>query len=277
MGKRALLCTVGCLLLFGTGPARAELGPVPPEPDRLWFMLCAQSPIANGSDYDQRLRFLTPSEKIGEPMPEFRLEFREGKTQKPVLSFDFAPFRKPRDIAPMSTSFSGIPQAERGRLGSLPEGEYLVAVTQSGTRCSNVARFAIEKGFKTEELPVLEAFALEPPPYRELPFLGLRVAGSSGFSKPIRNSDACYAELTVDGVVRRWTATVWGGVDPELRPGARWVTIVDPAGFLAPPIEPGKDHQLEVRAREYRAGPILFNPGVSDGEAWDAATLAGQE
>ncbi|MCP4645502.1 MAG: hypothetical protein GY851_33975 [bacterium] len=187
----------------------------------------------------------------------------------------FEPFREAATLpSGISTSDDGLPRDWRERLSFLPEDEYVAAITEAGKRCSNVSGFAVQRDAKTEDRGVLEIVALEPPPYREVPLLGMRVTGSSTLQETFDATAAHYANLTVDGIPRNWTVRVWGGLAPELGVGDRWVMVVDPGGFLLPSIEPGKPHRLKAQVGEYLAEPIDFNPGSPHGEAWDEATRA---
>jgi len=272
---RANVLAVVTLTIFFTAhvPGHADLGPRPPEPDRLWFGLCTQSPIPYGGAYEHDFAIFIPGESAGKPVPCMKLEIKRARDQKPVAALAFEPFGD-ETCLPLgfSTSADGLPRDARQQLADLPEGEYAAAITTVGERCSNVSRFLIQPGVDPKERPVLEAVALEPPPYCELPLFGLRVTGSQDLKETFRFNDACFPDLIVDGVRRRRTLEIHSGGNPALRNGTRWTIVISAGGYLAPPIEPGEPHKLEVRVGEYRSEPIDFDPGRPEGEAWDAET-----
>lgn len=273
MRSAALATVTVAFFVLTVASARSELGPQSPKPDRLWFALCTQSPIADGKEYDHGFTILIPGERAGSPVPETKLEIRRAADQKPVMSVAFEPFGNITTLPTgISTSSDGLSRDSRRELSALPEGDYVSAITEAGTRCSNVSSFIIQRGVKVEDRPVLEAIVLEPPPYRKLPFLALRVTGSNELEEAFHADAAHYAELIVDDIPRTHTITVWGGLNPELSAGMQWVRVIDPGGYLRPPIEPGERHKLEARVGKYSSGPIDFNPGQPAGEAWDTKT-----
>jgi hypothetical protein len=258
-------------LLFIAMNSHAYVGPQPPEPDCLWFTLLPQSPIASMSEYDQACRSFIPKMLVGKPVQPMLVEFRSYEDQQVIARIPYDHFG--RAVYPIGLSKSSeYVKNIRAKLKDLPDGNYLVAFTIDGKRCSNVAEFSLVTNTVINDLPVLETVALEPAPFSALPFLGLRVTGSDALKETFKASDAVYGKVTVDGVERRSTIQVWGGGNPELKSGQQWLHILDLSGFREPIITPGVDHVVKFAVDTYAAAPIDFNPTQHLGEAWDAAT-----
>lgn len=245
-----------CAAALSSSVAWTELGPPYPEPTQLWFTLLPQGPIQDLSQYEHAVRIFIPKAIVGQPVEPSTLEVTRESDQQTVASIPYTPIGSatyPIGCSSSPFKLSKIPPA----LKALPGGTYSVAIMVGGRRCSNAAKFVLDRAADLTALPVLELVPLDPPPSYRLPMLGVRVNGSKTFTgESIKYSDVAYAALIVDGVERRPQMMVWAGPDPLLKTGARWEIILDINGNYAPPIEPGKPHRIELRVNRYTAKPI---------------------
>lgn len=258
MSKLGMMhCLVlACAVTLFTSAAWTELDPPYPEPAQLWFTLMPQSPIQDFSQYEHAVRTFIPEAIVGQPVEPSTLEVTRESDHQTVASIPYTPIGSTTYPIGCSSSpfrFYKIPPA----LKALPDGSYSVAILVGGRRCSNAAKFVLERAADLNTLPVLELVPLDPPPFYRLPMLGVRVNGSKTFAgESLKYSDVAYAALIVDGVERRPQWLVWAGPDPLLKTGARWEIILDISGNYSPPIDPGKPHRVELRVDHYAANPV---------------------
>ena len=270
--SRALIALLAC----ATVRAYAYI-PKSPDPDRLWFTIAPQSPIAKGSDYTHRFEVAIPKNLAGQPVPDLdlKLEYRRVADHQTVAFVPFIPFAGNNTYPHgFSTSGMGTRDEHKKRLAELPRGEYEVAVVQGKERirCSNVSTFVIEPDNVIEDLPVLSLAILEAPPFGTFPTVVLRVAGSRGLAEPFRYSDAVYPTLLLDSEEFHAQSMVWGGFNTEIGPGDRWIAVVPVYAYAPPLLKPGETHTLQVRVKSYITDPQSFSLNRALGDAWDAET-----
>lgn len=264
---------IGAVALFA-GTAQAKLGPPHPEADRLWVYLLPQSPIVSGDHYQHHLRISIPKDLVGTPAPtDVRLVVRDRKTMTVIASVDASVFGGEGElpIATARSDYSLKKEALRA-LKALPAGEYVCALVEGDERISNVAEFTLDPEFDEGERKLLELVAVEAPPFSDVPAVGIRVAGKQDMQAPFRASQVGYALMMIDGVERSPFTEVWGGMNPEIRPGLRWLRIVRIDGNYVPPIEPGVPHQVAAIVGSYETEAITLYADRPLGKAWDAGS-----
>jgi hypothetical protein len=255
---------IACMILAGS--VYADLGPRPPEAGGLWFALLIQSPISSGTEYDHRFHVEIPPSLLGLDAPQIMLEVRMAESHTVKCQVPFKPFS---DGKLRRAASSGLNLAEIEPLHSLPPGTYLAALVADGKRCSNVCPFTIDPFLNEFELPVLDLVALEAPPYRHLPWLGLRVCLPEDPPEDLRPSNLAFVPLLVDGIERIKTLQIFAGGRGRWRAGARYLYILDAEGYRKPKVEARDTHEVSINAAGFGTGPIVVGKETPLGTAWD--------
>lgn len=265
----AILLNIGAAL-----SAHAELGPQPAPADQLWFSLVVQSPIRHISDYTQRWENYVARDLYGTTTPEIALELRRASDYALVGSVDYNPLHGHDTVCEVSTSEQPNPKLFAA-LGTVEDGNYVAAFVSKQKRISNVAPFQIDSVLNVANLSPIELIAVEPPPFYDLPLLGLRVYAESRINLAnIHFSTFYHCPLLVDGNEQSLTVLVWGGMDPQLKPGDRWLILRNISGFYRPIIKPGVEHKVALVLPAFTTEPALLSPLRPLGNAWDTAVTA---
>ncbi|MFC1601188.1 M56 family metallopeptidase [Candidatus Sumerlaeota bacterium] len=235
-------------------PSTGEPAAVPAKAPAAWATLFVKSPIRSVKEYEHVL--------LGDKLVSCELEIRSAKDNRVVL-------KSPR--ASLARK-GGLTEAELRQLASLPDGEYLVALTVDGARCSNVATFKLAADFDPVQHPTLTVTALDPPPGQQLPLLGLRAIGPTPEDPKLLHTSVAFPVVTIDGVDHSASTMKWAGPDGPLRSGETRLQILDLEHF-APPIKPGR-HTIKIKVGKYESAPITVAADWPLARQWDAQSPA---
>lgn len=251
--------------------AFADLGPLPPEPDRLWFVFLPNSPISKGSDYEHRFAIHIPENLAGtEPPKKLELVFRSDQNLAFVLSVPFRVFERDSKMPRgRGSSSSEISRESMDEIGRLHEGKYIVAITNDGDRISNVAAVNIDPNYEPMQRPVLDLVSLEPAPFSGVAPLGVRATGSNRLGASFTASAVYAGRVIVDGVERRRTHFIWGGPNPSIAKGDEWLTILELDGFRQAEIAANVEHKVSLAVGNYTSQTIVLSPKTPLGNRWD--------
>ncbi len=268
MIRVVLCCVVAGACAFG---GFADIGPLPAKADRIWFTILPASPIKSAADFEIRHRYGRPDLEEDRVFPnEIRLVIRDSRRFRVVQTFPLNLFQGGK-LSIGGSDRLGLSKVELQRMDELEDGAYFIAIVGDGERLSNVTELIIDENFDLDAEPILEVVALEPPPYRDLPFLAMRINGTSWMGIELMHSSFSHPGITADGVQRQRTVLVGGGLNGTLRPGDRWLRILEIDGALWPRIERGRTHEYSVQARRLEPVTIVASPDRPHGDAWDAA------
>jgi hypothetical protein len=244
--------------------ASGDLGPAGAKADRVWFAILAVSPIQPGGKIAIDFQFDAPAELRGTRAPETRLQVRDGEKLQVVLERPLHFFRE-WTIPGGGVGTFLLTDAAKEDFARLDEGAYFLAVICDGVRSSNVTELIISREFELANEPVLELVPVEPPPYRELPHLGVRL-------NCIERTEIYWSlkGIVADEVYRRRPVSM-GDARSTYSPGDRAVRILDIDFGLVPRIERGKVHEYTLTFGGFDPLTIVAAPDRPLGEAWDAA------
>jgi hypothetical protein len=254
-----------------------------PEP-AVWITLFPSTPIRSLKEYRHTYRARSPAPE-GIKIESCEFELRSGDGLRRIARFPYAlavgggPLRDL--LAPgkvfKSQGMGGsdaLTESEQRRIGSLADGDYLVALIVNGVRCSNVAAFTVDSKFDPSREPTLKLFSLSGAPGAGLPYLGIRAIGPTPQDPKLTNMAVAFPEIFADGVKRERQSMTWVGPVGPLQPGKICTFILDIASNFAPAIEPGKAHEVYVKVGKYQSEPITISPGDPLGKTWDDKTLS---
>ncbi len=155
-------------------------------------------------------------------------------------------------------------------LRELGDGDYLAAYVTEQGRVSNIAPFKVDSKLDLQSLPAIELVNVEPPPYYDLPLLGIGINGAPGVNiENVHYSTFCQGPIMVDGVKQSLTCIVGAGLDPVWTQGTRWLVLRDLSGFYSPVITPGVSHEIALLLPSFTTKPASLSPLRPLGDAWD--------
>ena len=251
-------------------PAFAEVGPQPPKPDRLWVGLVAQSPIKDIAEYEHRWCLYVPSDLEGTNPPDIKLEFRRAADQARVATINYTPFHGHDKVMQFWTSDQQPDKELMAALDKLGDGDYVAAYVTEHGRISNVAPFRVDSTVNATSLQAVELINVEPPPYYDLPLLGIRINGAPDVDfQGLTYGAFSQSNIILDGKRRSLTCSVGGGIVSYWTPGTRWVELRDLSGFFDPIIKPGVSHEIALVIPSFTTNPIVLSLLRPLGDAWD--------
>jgi hypothetical protein len=157
------------------------------------------------------------------------------------------------------------------RFGSLPPGEYRLALIVSGARASNVIGFKIDPAFDLQQEPPLRLGMIEAPPGVKWGSLLAWVVGPTPENADFTNYAVAMAEVRVDGrVTHPENEGAWDGPVGPYHPGQQDVRTFD-TEFNLKGADPSKPHDFAIKAGAYRVGPARFDlSSHALAREWDA-------
>ncbi len=157
------------------------------------------------------------------------------------------------------------------RIGSLEDGEYLIAIYVNGIRCSNVAEFTVDSSFDGGNEPTLQVVPLIPAPGKKLQYFGLRAIGPAPQDSELTNMALHFPDIIVDGVPRKILARSWSGPVYPLKPGRQHEEILL-LNYYKPEIDLSRKHTVKAIVGKYESVPVEIGFDHSLELAWDEAT-----
>jgi hypothetical protein len=145
------------------------------------------------------------------------------------------------------------------RFGSLPPGEYRLALIVNGARATNVIGFKIDPAFDLQREPPLRLGMIEAPPGVKWGSLLAWVVGPTPEDADFTNYAVAMAEIRVDGNVTHPEGEgAWEGPVGPYRSGERDVRSFD-TEFDLKGADPSKPYDFAIKAGPFRAGPARFD------------------
>jgi hypothetical protein len=231
----------------------------------VWITLLPRSPIRSMAEYHQALLTTdvqTPERTMSVPFPARDLEIRRAVDQQRVARVTLAESK--------FLPYNLTEQQTRG-IGPLPDGDYLVAFSRNGRRCSNVARLKLDSRYDPNKEPTLSLVPLPLEAWQDLPLLGIRAVGPTPIDPLLTNDKVPFPKLVVDGEQRDLTAIKWVGPVGPVQPGQQEVRILD-LGHYQPAIDLGRTHTVKALVGKYESGEVRIPADDVLGRQWDAAT-----
>jgi len=167
---------------------------------------------------------------------------------------------------------SCLTQQQIRTIGEVADGEYLVAVTDSGKRVSNVARFKVDSKFDPAKEPTVRLIPVAMPPGRAMPLVGYIVTGPTPEDKRltdgVRSLDIIrHPVLIIDGVERKVRVIKDVGMT-RARPGERYMSIIGLAEYLTEP-SPKGSYSVQAKMLEYQSATVTVPADGSLEREWD--------
>jgi hypothetical protein len=158
-------------------------------------------------------------------------------------------------------------------LQSFPAGEYLVAATRNGTRCSNVGRFRVDPQFNPKNAPTLELVPLPKDQWSQSFLVGLRAVGPEATDPELIDSNILFPNLIIDGVEHRAGSVDYSGPNLPLKPGQREARIIELARYV-PRIDSSREHTVFVKIGDRVSSEVTIPASDTLERLWDAVPVA---
>ena len=235
------------------------------SPGGVWITLLPRSPIRSMAEYHQALSTTdvqTPERTTSVPFPACDLEIRRAADQQRVAKVALAESR--------FLPYNLTEQQTRG-IGPLPDGDYLVAFSRGGRRCSNVALFRLNSTYDPAKEPTLSLVPLPLEAWQDLPLLGIRAVGPMPIDPLLTNDKVPFPKLVVDGEERDLTTIKWVGLVGPIPAGQQEVRVLD-LGHYQPAIDLGRTHTAKAVVGKYESAEVRIPSDDVLGRQWDTAT-----
>lgn len=241
----------------------------------VWVALLVKSPLRSIADYHTTLATdPAPAPPLYKrvPIPDCELEIRRAKDQGRLVRIPRRDYLREVKNGERFRDWNSLDQADRRRIGSLPDGDYLIALCIGESRISNVAAFQINAAFDPTKEPTLCAIPIEPGSGREPRYLGLRGV-APGPNAPAGFDAAFYfPDLVIDGSrIVRPGPQLFIGPGP-IPPRQQCESIID-LRFYAPNLALDKPHTIIAGSGKYQSDKVQLAVKQDLDRAWDEATL----
>jgi len=273
--RMTLTCLVSVVTLAVAATPAFAAEAVPAGPSPVWVTLMPKTPIRSLAEYEHAWRAWA----LREGNLDIRLvelEVRSARDMKRVAVVRDAitlhrELGNRRRFSGGTSGRGGLSRNQRRAIGRLPDGEYLVAVNVNGKRCSNVATLKVDAKFDPKKEPTLRLVPLPLGPGRTRPYVGLVATGPDPANEKFTFSAVSFPDLVVDGVPTKRTLFVWCGPDRPLKPGERWMILLDLDPYR-PEIAGNVPHAIIARVLDYESALVTVPADEVLDAAWDKAT-----
>ncbi len=205
---------------------------------------------------------------------EFELRRKGDNTRVLRLPYRYYLSREIDDARPniYKSNLGGFSEQALRRLANAAPGEYRLALSLNGVRCSNVISFIIDPEFDTGKAPTFEIKSLEPHPFGKLASPVLYVIGPDSKNVKFGNRLPGSLPIEIDGIERRRRIMIMHGIYQTLPVGHRSLGII-PVDQYSPKVAPSAKHVFLFRSQGYESKPFELDPADHPlNREWDART-----